>query len=160
MSPNCKIFLFRQKKGERMLGELIYLEKFSDKKIVTGRLASGWALIERDSRLIFSWWRSLNSYVSDCRRTAGERHYTRTLSPAYLLLPPADLKVRGDSPPFSSRGGDTWEVERSYAPSLPRISSLSFSLFPARVPPASASLSLLLAPEESGSTPQGLHKGA
>lgn len=50
---------------------------------------------------------------------------------------------------------ETPEKPNAVMPLLPSL--LSFSLSRAR---SSASLSLLLALEESGSTPQGLHKGA
>jgi len=120
-------------------------------------------------------------WQSQDRRAA--RHYTRTLSPTCLLLPPDDLKVRGGSPPPPSpvpllsppastvfpcwRRRHLRSQTRRGSPAAPStlfllLASRGGPAFPR--PPAddrhAAPPSLPLAPEESGSTPQGLHKGA
>lgn len=81
----------RKSRISRKSGGLIYAEKLDIKRLF---LAVN-ELAERERSQDWPFFRrSLNLFVSwqledpSCRRA----HYTRTLSPTYLLLPPAELK--------------------------------------------------------------------
>lgn len=125
MRISITFFLRKKKRTEVKMRGLINAEKLSMRRSL--RVCS--FTEPKDVRLtFFSRRRSLNSFVFG---SPGRAHYTRTLSPTCLLLPPADLKVRGDSPPVPSWEGDTWEAERCYIPSTKSLYlSLSFSIFP------------------------------
>lgn len=156
-----------------------------DKEIVTSSLGRSLARDERarlerspEEIAFFFYRRGTASVIKFVRfwrsqRTAAAARalYKNTFADVRLLLPPADLKVREDSSPspllssfFFPRRRHLREAERGLCPFY-RVCSFSFSLS-SRLHDSPllrrlGSLpSLPLAPEESGSTPQGLHKGA